>query len=162
MTKAVTPTKKPAHEVAIAPFDMAVYPMTNAEYRLFIQANGYENEQWWETEAARAWLRGEGSNTSALQQGRDYQKYLQDFSEQSIQNANASPDQIEFWLWLRKASDEERDQQYEKWYPSGKIYRQPEYWDDSRFNHQSQPVVGTSWFEARAYCAWLSAQTGAV
>ena len=152
--------EKPAHEVEIAPFDVAVYPVTNAEYRLFIQAGGYEDEQWWETEGARAWLRGAGSNTSALQQGRELQKIVQGLTEETIQNVNASPDQIEFWLWLRKATDDERDQQYEKWYPSGKIYRQPGYWDDSRFNHPSQPVVGITWFEARAYCAWLSAQTG--
>ncbi len=152
--------EKPAHTIEIATFDMAVYPVTNAEYRLFVDAGGYENEQWWETESAKAWLRGEGSNASALKQGRDYQKYLQGFSEETIRNANASPDQIDAWLWIRNASDEERDRQYEKWYPSGKTYHQPEYWDDSRFNHPSQPVVGITWFEARAYCAWLSAQTG--
>ena len=85
---------------------------------------------------------------------------VQGFSEDVIRQAKVSPEQTEFRLWLINASDEERDRQYEKWYPAGKIYRQPEYWDDSRFNHPSQPVVGISWFEARAYCAWLSAQTG--
>ena len=44
--------------------------------------------------------------------------------------------------------------------PTGKVYRQPEYWEDGRFNHPSRPVVGITWFEARGYCAWLSAQTG--
>ncbi len=37
---------------------------------------------------------------------------------------------------------------------------QPYYWDDARWNGDNQPVVGVSWFEAVAYCFWLSAQTG--
>lgn len=33
----------------------------------------------------------------------------------------------------------------------------PMYWDDQRFNNPSQPVVGVTWYEAAAYCAWLTA-----
>jgi formylglycine-generating enzyme required for sulfatase activity len=44
-------------------------------------------------------------------------------------------------------------------YPTGR-QTQPAFWKDNAFNNPAQPVVGICWFEARAYCAWLSAQTG--
>jgi formylglycine-generating enzyme required for sulfatase activity len=37
---------------------------------------------------------------------------------------------------------------------------EPRFWHDRRFNHPSQPVVGICWYEAQAYCAWLSALIG--
>ncbi|MCP4428936.1 MAG: SUMF1/EgtB/PvdO family nonheme iron enzyme, partial [Chloroflexi bacterium] len=152
--------ERPARTVGITPFEMGVFPVTNAEYALFMEAGGYEDERWWQTEAALAWLRGESGSEGIKQGARDEQKYLQGFSDEVIRQQKTSPEQIDYWLWLKHASSEELERQYEKWYPPGKLHRQPEYWEDGRFNHPSRPVVGITWFEARAYCAWLSAQTG--
>ena len=36
----------------------------------------------------------------------------------------------------------------------------PPQWNDANLNHPQQPVVAVSWFEAVAYCEWLSQTTG--
>jgi formylglycine-generating enzyme required for sulfatase activity len=36
----------------------------------------------------------------------------------------------------------------------------PAYWTDRRFNGADQPVVGVSWYEAVAFCNWLSVKEG--
>ena len=36
----------------------------------------------------------------------------------------------------------------------------PPQWNDANFNHPQQPVVAVSWFEAVAFCDWVSQGTG--
>jgi formylglycine-generating enzyme required for sulfatase activity len=45
------------------------------------------------------------------------------------------------------------------WAWKGKIV-QPAFWRDARFNGPDQPIVGVSWYEAVAFCNWLSRREG--
>jgi formylglycine-generating enzyme required for sulfatase activity len=91
-----------------APFDwieipkkgyrIAKYPITNAQFRKFIEAGGYTNQQWW---TAAGWKQREKDN-----------------------------------------------------------WAEPRYWNDAKWNGDTHPVVGVSWYESVAFCLWLSETTG--
>jgi formylglycine-generating enzyme required for sulfatase activity len=142
-------------------FAIAQFPVTNAEWALFMQAGGYEEERWWETEEARAWRRGEGTAEGAKQQWRDDRKWMQDNFDsirQLHQQGRITSKQADDWEAIARMSDDEFEILLAEGYPPGR-QTQPAFWHDDAFNHPAQPVVGVCWFEARAYCAWLSAQT---
>jgi hypothetical protein len=77
--------EKPAHKVAIAPFEIGVFPVTNAEYRLFMEAGGYADDRWWQTAAAKAWLKGEGSAEGSKAYYRDLVAQLRNMTDAAIQ-----------------------------------------------------------------------------
>jgi len=85
------------HKVSLPEFWLARYPVTNAQFRLFVDAGGYSEASWW-TEAG--------------------------------------------WELRSKKSLE--------W---------PEYWGNDKWNKPQLPVVGVSWYEAMAFCAWAASET---
>lgn len=78
-------------------FEIAKYPLTNAQFAEFIQAGGYNQQQWWTEDGWQ--LREENGWTEPL------------------------------------------------------------FWREAKWNRSDYPVVGVSWYEAAAFCRWLSDYT---
>ncbi len=152
----------PRHEVAIGAFAIGRYAVTNAEYACFMAAGGYDDERWWDTEAGRAWRRGEGTAEGPKQSARDVLHGIRD-NPQALEGWHDSGqiDDETYERWLRRLAmtPVEFEAHLAELYPGGRE-TEPRCWQDGQFNNPSQPVVGISWYEARAYAAWLSAQTG--
>ena len=69
--------EQPPRQVYLPDYYIDQFPVTNAEYKLFIEAGAYADEQWWDTPEALAWLRGEGSTEGSKWQWRETRKFIQ-------------------------------------------------------------------------------------
>lgn len=120
------PDEKPEHTVKIKRFFISRYPITNAQYRCFLEANMYNDTSFWRNE----------------------------MTDKANNWRNGDPD-IEFEKTLENREEKYRED-YKKWIASDKNHSMPSFWLDKMWNIENHPVVGISWFEATAYCFWLN------
>lgn len=148
--------------VTLAAFRLGKYPVTNAEWAHFMAAGGYDDGRWWDTRAAQAWFKGHGTADGERRnshywrtQFRSDPGELESFAAQGV----LPPDIAERWQRWLAMSDDAFELALMEQFPAGRK-TEPLFWRDRRLANPSQPVVGVSWIEARAYCNWLAAQTG--
>jgi len=154
-------SERPRHNVRIEDFNIGQYPVTVGEYRCFVEAGGYEQEQYWETSDAKSWLRGDdpaggpiGRILGLRQRLLDSDRSLDDWAEEH----HWKPQTLQSWQKWTAMSESEVRQDFHTIVPAHSR-AEPVWWNDASRTGSNQPVVGVTWYEARAYCAWLTEVT---
>ena len=156
------PDESPVHILNLEAFEIASYAVTNAEWRCFMEAGGYEEDHFWAGEDAKAWRRGEGVVEGQKQNWRAWRiRFMRDPSKlEAMEERGAiSTDAAADWRHCTQLDDEAFEILLRTRFPDRRQHM-PRSWLKADFNHPSQPVVGVSFYEAQAFCAWLSAQSG--
>ena len=116
-------------------FKIGTYLVTNADYHLFILANGYLIRKYWKSDLGWKWAQGNEETIQELISRARGVASLHLASELAGQRI------------IKDEIPEHCVQMIKR--------KLPLYWQDRSYNRPNQPVVGINWWEADAFCNWL-------
>lgn len=129
--------ERPQRAFTFPTFCVGKYLVTNMEFAEFVNNAGYKVMKWWETDEALRWISGDEHLVREIQ--NLWVETVTEYHAKEIRDREIDLNDIQREANLRCAPRNE-----------------PFYWRNRRFNRPNQPVVGINWWEARAYCAWLT------
>jgi formylglycine-generating enzyme required for sulfatase activity len=146
--------------VELRAFWISDAPVTNAEYAGFVDAGGYDDQKFW-TVAGWDWRTRRGATEQLVANWARKRDALRRHPERIVRllrEGRASPAQAAALVRFIELDEREFAAH------AGRNYEQPitapMFWESVRPDRRLHPVVGVSWYEANAFCAWKSQYIG--
>jgi formylglycine-generating enzyme required for sulfatase activity/DNA-binding SARP family transcriptional activator len=152
----------PRHRLPLTPYALGRCAVTNAEWALFMAGGGYDEPAWWATATAQAWRAGQGTAEGSREAVRYWLRHFRARPDLlAEQYARGELTDEAHALWQRRLGMSARVfAAHLAEIAPDRRHTEPAFWREPAFHNPTQPVVGISWYEARAYCAWLALQSG--